>query len=427
MEDNIKISTHQKPTLGSYLVGAYLFSVPTFSYSPDLKLNFIPQWVGLIVVLYAIMDILRTKKLNIPNEIKLYGLFVLWLFFTFFLVGASNDYDSILTSVKVGLITLGCTQLIKNDQDFFNALFLYGISILFVVYLNYETLLYLRYAIRITEMDRFEGTLTNANTAAIYAISVLWVSFTFFFSEKRSFIIRAFCIAFGCTALFIIYFSGSVKGMIGIALFAVCIAWTFYEKYENSLKKRVLVSIVGLGLVAAAFCFVYYSPFFFRLERIILYKDMGSPGERVYLFKTAVEVWFGNVVSILCGIGHDNFRDYNSLRTYSHSTISEVLVSAGIFGFALYFAGFMLLLKKLYFQSKYSMGKFQFTESFSCFFFLLILLFFNAFAVLYSSRELWPLIGIIAAYSQFLGKEQIIKSEAASAKTWLCSTPIQCK
>lgn len=269
-------------------------------------------------------------------------------------------------------------------------------------------------------MDRFDGTLANANTAAIYAITVLWVSFTLIFNKKTGNIIKLLCIAFASIALFMTYFSGSLKGMIGIALFAISAVWTFYKKYERSLGKRVLIGIAGFGFVVATLYLIYKSPFFFRLERIILFTDTGSPGERLYLFTTAIDVWFKNFISIFVGIGHDNFRDYNNLCTYSHSTISEVLVSAGVIGFALYFGAFILLLKKLYIQSKISFSKIQSTQIFSCFFFLLILLFFNATAVLYSSRELWPLIGIIASYSHFLRKERIIiikEMEAVSSTT----------
>ena len=82
---NKKNFSRSKATIGSYLVGFYLFSVPAFSYTDEMGLNIIPQILGVTVLFYAVIDLLTTKRLNLPNEIKLYGFFVLfmvlWLFF----------------------------------------------------------------------------------------------------------------------------------------------------------------------------------------------------------------------------------------------------------------------------------------------------------------------------------------------------------
>jgi O-antigen ligase len=148
--------------------------------------------------------------------------------------------------------------------------------------------------------------------------------------------------------------------------------------------------------------YVYSSPFFHRLEVMVELQNVGSTEQRIYLFKTAVDVWLENWESFFFGIGHDNFRDLNILRTYSHSTISEVLVSSGLVGFLLYFCALGVLFKNLYIQRKRLSESKHFTTIFSCFIFFILIVFFNATAVLYSGRELWPLIGCISSYVMFL-------------------------
>jgi O-antigen ligase len=409
-KENTQLFKKQKPTVGSYLVGAYLFSVPTFAYSGDLGLNFIPQALGLIVIFYASLNFFQTRRINIPYEIILYTLFVFWLTYTYFLAGEFQSIDSLFTSVKVGLITLGVTQLIKSDTDFYNAILIYGLSIPFVVYLNYETIIYLSIANKITDADRFGGTLANANVAAMYAISIVWVLSSLLFRPKTNFIFRLLFIVFIGIALFILFFSGSKKGYIGIALFVFLEVWLFVQKNKSSFLKLAITLIFGIVLIVSIVYFIYSSPFYSRLVRMIQDTDTGSTGARIYAFKAAIHLWLDNVHNFFLGIGHGNFQNHNLLGIYSHSTISEILVSSGIIGFSVYFGALGLLLKNLYVQSKLISKTIHFHSVFSCVIFILIFLTFNATAVLYSERGLWPLIGIIAAYSLII-KEQAFKNE----------------
>lgn len=412
-------SAFKKASFGSYLVGAYLFSVPVVSYSADLELNFIAQLFGLIVFSYAILDFIKTNHLNIPSEIKIYALFVLWVVFTTLLVGKSDNYDSLLTSLKIGLVTLGVAQLIKNDKDFHNALFIYGLSILFVAYLNYDTLKYLQFESWTVKINQFEGTLENANIVAIYSISIVWLSFLLLLSPNTKLIIKTICIVFVSIALLMIYLCGSKKGMIGIVLFALFAAWLLFQKYKFSLLRTTFAFLAGISLISGALYFVYKAPFYYRLETMPQLIESGSTEIRLYLFKSAIALWSDSGINIFLGIGHDNFRDYNTLRLYSHSTISEVLVSSGIVGFLLYFSALGLLTKNLYVQAKQFIESDHLASVINCSIFMVIIFFFNATAVLYSDRELWPLIGIIGSYSLFLGKSLLktVRTHAAANQT----------
>lgn len=400
------LNSSQRASLGSYMVGSYLFSIPILSYSSVFDLSFIPQLMGLFAVLYAIVDILMTKRLNIPYEIGLYGIFTTWLVFTFFLAGELESLDSLLTSVKVGIITVCVAQLIKNDKSFYNVLFIYSLSIPLVLYLNYETILFLSFADKMPGMERFEGTIENANIAAIYAISIVWASLLLLFKPNAKAIIKPIYFAFISIALFIIFFSGSKKGMIGILLFVLFASWVFIKKNKHSFGKIAFSFIISISLIVTTIYFVYTSPFYYRLENLMHFtvNASSSDEDRLYLFKTAIEIWLKNGINFFFGIGHNNFAVHNDLQLYSHSTISEILVSSGIVGFLLYFSALGFLLKNLYIQKKIVIKTKHFTSVIGCFFFIILILFFNASAVLYSARDLWPLTGIVAAYSLFIKK-----------------------
>jgi O-antigen ligase len=398
------IVNFRKTSLGSFLVGAYLFSVPTFAYSADLGLNLFPQVLGLVVIFYASLDFFQTRQINIPYEIYLYALFVFWLTYTYFLAGEFQNFDSLFTSIKVGLITLGITQLIKSDADFYNAILIYGLSIPFVACLNYETIIYLSVAEKITGLNRFEGTLSNANNAAMYAITVVWIFFVLLLRRKINLVFKLFFIAFIGIAFFILFFSGSKKGFIGIALFVILEAWLFIQKYKSSFIKLTITIIMSIGLIAATVYFIYSSPFFYRLLKMLQGTDISSSSDRLYLFKSAINLWINSIHNLFLGIGHGNFQYHNILGLYSHSTISEILVSSGIIGFFIYFGSLVILLKNLYIQSKLAFMTTNFQPLFSCVIFILIFLSFNATAVLYSDRGMWPLIGVIASYSLVIKK-----------------------
>jgi hypothetical protein len=113
-----------RPTLGGYLVGAYLFSVAAFGLSDVFGLLIIPQIMGALLVGYALYDLLGTFRIKIPVEIGLYGLLGLWAAFTQLIGPRSGEglTPGLGTLLKVVIATLACAQIIKTDGDLFTAL-----------------------------------------------------------------------------------------------------------------------------------------------------------------------------------------------------------------------------------------------------------------------------------------------------------------
>ena len=334
--------------LGAYIVGAYLFSVPAFAYSDSLGLLIVPQLTGALLVAYAALDILAGRNINIPSEIRLYGLFGLWAAATFIFGAGTSDLRPLGTLIKVVTATLACAQLIKDDADLYVALRIFVFSIVLVYLQNSGDLQVLRMSDRITDAERFAGTLANANTAAIFSVTVIWASALLLLTSKSNLFARsAYVLPIGI-ALMIVYYSGSKKGYIGIGLFALFFARLLYLGQRSSTYKKALAVLVALALIIVIAYFIYSSPFFFRMQEA-LYGSDASTNNRWVLVSEAMHVWLMNGKTFLMGVGWDNFRLFSDFQTYSHSTLTELLACNGIIGFSLFMGFIFLMFRKFAF------------------------------------------------------------------------------
>jgi O-antigen ligase len=391
-----------KPTLGAYLVGAYLFSVPAFAYSQSLGLLYIPQVTGALLVAYAILDILGKGTIKIPGEIRVYGLLGLWAVVTFAFSASPHDWgtQSLGTLVKVVIATMACAQLIKNETDFFTALKIFVFSVLLVYFQNRGDLQYLRIADQITETDRFAGTLTNANIAAMFSLTVIWASIHLVLHSRRKLLSAALYSPPIGIALLIIYYSGSKKGLIGIGLFILFFTRLLYIREQRSSYRKTLVLLISASLIIIASYFIYTSPFFIRIEQMI-YGASGSDLKRLGLANEAIHVWLMNFKTILMGVGYNNFKLFSDLQSYSHSTLLELLASNGVVGFFLFVTFFTLLFRKFVILYRRASNQELKSIFFSILIFLFIYSFFMLTAVLHDARELLPILGCLAAFGQY--------------------------
>jgi O-antigen ligase len=388
-----------KITLRACLVGAYLFSVPAFAYSESLGLLIIPQITGALLVAYAVFDILRSLNIKIPFEIGLYGLMGLCAVLTFPFGARPGEWvtPSLGSLIKVVLATLACAQLIKDEADFLTALKIFVFSILFVYYQNMGDLQYLKMADQITETDRFAGTLANANTAAMFSLTVIWASvISFLVSKKGLFRWVLFPIPIGISLL-IIYYSGSKKGLLGVGLFILFYTRLLYIRQYSSFRKKTLVMFISISLIIIAGYVIYTSPFFFRIEQLY-YGGSDSDINRLHLASEAINVWLMNWKTFFIGVGHDNFRLFTFQQTYSHVTPLELLACNGIIGFFLFMGFFFFLFRKFIFLYRHAFNQELKSVLFSTLIFLFLYSFFMMTSVLHASRELMPILGCLAAF-----------------------------
>jgi O-antigen ligase len=388
-----------KPTLGAYVVGVYLFSVPAFAFSESLGLLIIPQITGLLVVAYAILDILGSQSIKIPREVYIYGFLGLWAFITFIFAVSTGQEETLRlgTLIKVVAATLACAQLIKNETDLRTALKIFVFSILVVSYLNRNELRLLRYAGQITESDRFAGTMTNANFAANFALTVIWASlFVLLKARKKLSRVALYSIPIGIS-LVIVYYSGSKKGLVGIGLFVLFFTRLLYLRQHSSYRKSLII-LISVFLIAITGYFIYTSPFFFRVEE---FGRAETDIKRFELAGEAIKVWLMNWKTFIMGVGYENFRLFSRYQTYAHSTPFELLASNGIVGLSLFMGFLVLLFRKFIDLYRHALDQELKSTFFSALIFLSLYSLFMLAEPLHDSRELLPILGCLAAFGQY--------------------------
>jgi len=392
-----------RPTLAGYLVGAYLFTTASFGFSETLGLLIVPQLVGVLVVGYALYDLLGRLQIRIPGEVGLYALFGLWAAFTHYIGPRAGEGFTLGlgTLFKVLVATLACAQLIKTDADLFLALRIFAFSVLFVFYQNIGELSLLRMAGQVTEEDRFAGTLSNANTAAIFALTIVWACILLWLrSKKAGSWGLLYAVPIG-VSLVIIYYSGSKKGLIGLALLVLFVGRLLYKRQGETLLGKGLVVLATGAMIIVAGYFIYRSPFFFRMQQLFAGISNVSDANRMELATEAVQVWLMNARTFFVGVGYENFRNYSSLLTYAHSTPLELLASTGIVGCSLFLGFFGLLFRRFVRLHRLADGVEARSFYFAIEIFLFIYLFFMVTAVLHDSKELTPILGCLAGYAGY--------------------------
>ena len=389
-------------TLGAYIVGAYLFSVPAFAYSEDQGLLMIPQIMGAILMAIFVLDILKNLQIKMPREIRFYGLMGLWAVLTFVFAFSQSEVERLRlgTLVKVIIATLACAHLIKDDNDLFIALKIFVFSILLIFYQNRGDLQYLRTAEKITEADRFSGTFTNPNFAAMFSLTVIWASTFLWLHSGQGIRKRILLLAPIGISLIIIYYAGSKKGLIGLGLFVLFFARLLYIRQRTSFMRKSQVILIASLLIVGVGYLIYSSPFLFRTEQLIS-RESVSDLRRLDLADEAIKVWLMNGKTFFIGTGFDNFKLFSSFQTYSHSTPLELLASNGIVGFFLFMAFFLLISRKFLFLYKHTHDQQSRSVFFSILIFLVIYTFFMMTIVLHDARELMPIFGCLAAFGEY--------------------------
>jgi hypothetical protein len=383
-----------KISLRGFAVGIYLFSVPVFSFSGELGLNAIPQLIGAALVLYALADIVLTGEIRRNVPLMLYMLFALWSIVPGVFGDYTNETGHMNTLLKVMMITAAVSVLVKHKTDFIISLGLFFASIFITIWLNLDDLMMLRTSAEITGTDRFAGTFANANTAAMFAMTIIWSGFTLLMISRKSALTTPFIILGILLAIMLVIYSGSKKGYLGLALFGLLAAWLVIRKPRKSFMGRIATYFAVAAALSGVMYVLYTSPFFYRVQT--MFDEQYSTDSRMYLFQRALFVWGSSPKNFLMGVGLGNFQFYNYLHVYSHSTVAETLACTGLTGFLLYFSslGSMFI---LYGKALRVLPPDNRTQVWLVFIMLVLILFFNVTAVLYSSRIFWPLLGIISA------------------------------
>lgn len=393
---SVVLMESKSPSIESYLIGIYLLLTPM--YGGQATLVVIPYLPILLCLVYLIAK-RKFKIISIPIGLKFYLFFGVWALFSHLWIGPYQiKYGGIIFLVLTIMITILNSHLLKNKNDLINILTIYSLSIIPIFYLNISDIQKSLNLQASLGGGRFYGTFGNANTAGMYGVTICWAVLYIFFQSELPRLKKIILLALLPLAFELVLISGSRKAYAGIAIVALFIYVFLIKNYG---KKRVILSVFSAVFFGLGLFYIYEvfsnSIFYFRFEKLIS-GDSDSVEDRSRLMSKAIDLWQDNPIT---GVGFDSFRYHNSDAMPSHSSITETLVSTGIIGFFLYFSSFIVILSLFYKSYKRSkvIGDRLFQNDIQFFLlFFIVFLFFNTSAILYNSRDMWPILSLIYIY-----------------------------
>jgi len=375
------------------LAAIQIASVPICSYSHELDLLKFPQIIALLLAcVWAISTIIKPGSLYFPFALILYLIFGFWCGITLWLSPYSTGYTFYLSLLKVIAVSLIVSDIVKDKESLLTILLIFSLSIVIIYILNKGSLQVL-YSVEET-VQRLSGTLGNANILGMYGVVVAWACVTYWYGSESPY--RHLILALLPLAFYLTLYSGSRKGLIGIALLSICIFYIVLKSNKKSVPSKMALFAIGSACLFIVFYLIYHSNFYFRLEKLWhpeSIKAGTSASDRILLFFTALKMWSQNPIA---GLGFEQFRHY--FGTYSHSTVSETLASTGLVGFLLYFGSLAALLFKTMKAIKEEARLVATRIMRLVATWIMVFIFFNIFAVMYMDRFMWPLIGAVAGY-----------------------------
>lgn len=246
----------------------------------------------------------------------------------------------------MAVIVICVIQFIDSKEDISHILTAYmlaGLALAIYVYAQYGnefwTIMQENTEATDTDVNRIGSELANANTIGLYtAISAMIAIYKLIY-EKNKLWKKLLYIAIMVFCFIIDMASASKKGVIMLAVVAICM-WL----YSAWGSKNILKQLRNIGLLIAAFVIVYriiintpaFSGIVIRMEG--LFDVLGGTGTnasdatRMNLVKTAISVWLENPI-----FGAGTYSSSYYMGIYAHNNYVELLMNSGIVGFVVFY------------------------------------------------------------------------------------------
>ena len=175
----------------------------------------------------------------------------------------------------------------------------------------------------------------NANSLAIPFSFAFLFYFNSFLAERKA---KRYLLAMAIL-LFVIFLTGSRKGLLGIVIGIVIVIQLFYPRkfVRNAI---VLTVILILGYILLMKVTFFYDLVGIRMEALMAFVFEDGTAEASLSSRSDYTdlAWEYIALRPWTGYGLNTFHTLReSYGTYSHNNITEVLFSSGIFGFILFY------------------------------------------------------------------------------------------
>jgi len=386
------------------VIGAvYLMSVPMLSRAGEIGLVWLPQALGVVlgVAWLVIGAVIKRQPLVWAPPVTLYLAFCLWSLTGMPLTSAPIIYKiAVITQFKVAAVTWVLSQCIRTRRDLLTCFLFIGIAVT-VIYRQGESDIQEALAFKGTELEKSaragETMAGNANKLGIFSLIVL-LGIVGWMVAARGLFLRGLALLPAPFALYTVAASGSRKPMVGMIAAALGLFVFHFRKAGGAGGKKVFLVLVGLLVLGGSLLFVSRIPLFFRLTETFESEEAFTRQARWIYFLIGMKATAEHPVF---GLGLGGFAAEGlagSDMSYSHSTVTETLTCTGIPGFLLYFGGMFAMFRMLWKLRKTQLPQRDAALVNVVFVLFLVVLLFNAAAVMYQDRFVWPILGAICGY-----------------------------
>lgn len=398
------MAADKRLTLTNICLSVFVFTIIVFSFNPSL--SWIPQGCACLVVGFFVFEITQIKdyKFVVPIPLLCYLCFIIYVSIS--LIWTNQSVDMMFTLVQLFFISLILVNIV-NYQGHFHSITIGFLAALVVATIDIWNKI--GGFIVTDDNTRVTSFLGNPNTFAIALfIGMLLTMEGLIKKSKKSKLTFGQMLLKGLYILLlvlftyeIIFLTGSRKAMLSVFMLGFLVFVRFFIKVK--FLQKMLILVIGAGVLTELFILLKESVFFVRLSRIF---DMlqgknvndNSLTERSSMMGDAWKLWEARPIT---GWGTDQFRYLTDYQTYSHNNYLELLSDNGLLGLLLYYSIFLILLVTA-FKQLLSGNE---TESHIGFFSistLLIFLLWDLAHVSYYSKFHWIMLSIIMGITYYM-------------------------
>jgi O-antigen ligase len=370
-------------------------AVPVVSFQESYSI--IGKVLALMAAAFAAMTLFkRVPKLH-PAML---AYFLLVLFFGFRMVHHPDVWEEYNKLLKVCLLALASHVVFRTQKQIVLLFAIYSSAALITLTLNWGELAAFHESGMMSSsegaIDRFAGTLQNANATGMYGITAM-LSAMIAFSRMRGFVRWLVLLVGVLSGLGLAYYSGSRKAMIGIGALSLVMPWIVVRARKAGSVPWSRRIVLFAMLVPVAALILTNLPNSERLLRLFSESDVGSySGEvRYEMFWSSLRLWRQRP---FIGHGYDGFARLSGFGVYSHTTYGELLCNGGLIGLGLISVFYCSPIREMVRLVRSPLDLEKRPLHTGLLTFLVLFAFFSCFAVLFGTRDYISICAAICGY-----------------------------